>query len=80
MSDIYMNRVFRDTFKENFNPPTNNYVPVEYWQIGIKKQKKCQRGEDEGFFNEAEEQILKMFDDQRLTNTTTVDESGKVVT
>ena len=42
MSDIYMNRVFGDTFKNNFKPETNNtnYIPVEYWQISKKRMAK----------------------------------------
>ena len=75
-----MNRVFRDTFKDNFKPDPNNYVPVEYWQIGKKRVAKSKKDENEGFFTEAEEQILRMFDEQRLERTTTFDETGKVVT
>ena len=85
MSTKYMNKVFQDTFKFNFRerPDSTDYIPQEYWQLternynGSKPEHRG--GEQGGYFNQEEENILRMIDEKNGI-VIKVDDTGQVLT
>ena len=59
MTKKYMNRVFMETFEENFDKTSSEMrtLPTEYWLLNEKVSRKIRQHRNEGqpFFN-AEEQ------------------------
>ena len=84
MSKKYMNKVFWDTFKFNFREPeSTEYIPKEFWQMSEKSlqgAKPVHRGGDNGgYFNQEEENILRMIGEKHGIVIKT-DETGQLVT
>ena len=85
MSKRYMNRVFWDTFDQNFKPGAGKFVPKEYWMwdesastidLALKKRKQ-QR--DRPYFTEEEEQILRLIA-ERKGKGQKMDAAGQLLT
>ena len=83
MSKRYMNRIFWETFDQNFRPPEGKYVPKEYWQWDeqtlstslIPKDRESARP----FFSEEDLYQLRLISERKGLHNT-VDETGQLLT
>lgn len=85
MGNCYMNRVFFETFDQNFKPSSGKHVPREYWMCDevdknerLKKHNMTKRAGNKGYFTQEEEYQLRMIG-ERKGFFQNVDATGRVL-